>query len=236
MDSEKARYKMYKAKQIFQVITISKAGQVHYFQLRLPRHAIQVAALEYDITLLGGSNGATEAVGGTGATGGTDGTGGMNGTDGTGGTDGTSGTEPSLPLKPINFNWQNKPSLLLGQLKLQSMEQARQVYTEWIRSFTWNNGLQPQGVFPLEPNAGLVKSKPQRLTVPAKSTVLKGIYQDQYLATTARGLAYRLKICVWVFVNEPSTSLKYECLDYSRLELIPLAPSLPNPLPTKNTK
>jgi hypothetical protein len=190
MVKEKVRYKMYKAIQIFHSIEINSPGQIEHFQIRLPRNTIKVAALDEDVCMRPSLSGSP--------------------------TEEATNFE-QIFRKPIQFNWHLKRQNQMGQLRLQSMESARMIHYGWVTAFKWNNGFSQFGVFPITPNTHLSKSIPQKLFAPAKTTIVKGIYEDTFLQAAPMAGAYQIKLCLWVFTNEKEEHLRYEFLDYESL-------------------
>lgn len=189
---------------LVQSFLISKPEQVHHFQIRLPRNAKQVVAIDYDVivkTFVKTSSTVTGAL-----------------TGHSGGIiipkEANPNTNPETPHKnSIDFNWNVSTNPSIGKLKLQSLETANIFYSEWIKLLEWNIGVYANGIFPYKPHTLLQKQVPKLVEVSTQTTMLNGLYEDVFLNKDNAVKSYLIKVCVWLEMNEPSNGVDFEFIN-----------------------
>ena len=190
---------------------ITKPGQVFRFQVRLPRNARQVVAIDYDVFFKDTakrSSGLVEA----------------QAVPGEAVIPDKIPTAPNIkklleqpppeirkPM-PIDFLGNRNTNPVLGLLKLQSLEKANIFYVEWLKAFEWNIGIGRMGIFPVNPYTLLKKQNPKRLEVVPQTTILNGLYEDSLMIDTKGEYTYTIKIMVWLEMNEESKGVDFEFL------------------------
>lgn len=191
---------MNRHRMIVQSFLINKTEQVHHFQIRLPRNAKQVVAIDYDVIVKEFSTTNTLTANTTGH---------FNNTSIPNETN--PNFNPDLPrTNSIDFNWTGRTNPSIGKLKLQSLETANIFYSEWIKLLEWNIGINANGIFPNKPYTLLQKQKPLAVEVSPQTTLLNGLYEDTFLNTSNAVKSYVVKVCVWLEMNELSNGIEFE--------------------------
>ncbi len=215
MEKEKPMPNTNRHRMIVQSFVISKPEQVHHFQIRLPRNAKQVVAIDYDVFVKATGTTATHTMS----------TGDVSVLGNT--LESAIAIPKSLPIGLGNsteittsegttsdmlFNWNSTINPSIGTLKLQSLETANIFYSEWIKLLEWNNGFTSNGVLTHNPYSLLQKQKPKQVEVSPQTTLLNGLYEDFFLTKTNRISGYMVNVCVWLEMNEPSNGVEFEFL------------------------
>jgi hypothetical protein len=112
----------------------------------------------------------------------------------------------------IQFNWSSNMNPIVGRLKLQSLEKANIIYSEWLKLLEWNIGIKTNGIFPINPFTLLQKQLPKQVEVSPQTTILNGLYQDSILKSTNGNFNYTIKIFVWLEMNEENKGIEFEFL------------------------
>lgn len=198
---------LHRARASYHFLKVNKPGQIKRAQIRLPWNAIRILAVDYDVRLISAA--------GSGSGGSPDGTGTPPSSPprGESGAGGLPPTERPV-IQPIGFNWESAPIPTLGQLRLQSMEKARLFYNEWIKASRWDNGFQSDGVFPYQIQSRLEKPRPLMVDVPKSTTIIRVLYEDQFLRTGGLYPEYILNIVLWVETDQAAKGVNYECLTH----------------------
>ncbi len=190
---------------------ISKPEQVYHFQMRLPRNAKQVVAIDYDVMIKSVTNRAflnEVAVVASAVI--------------SQSLNTISIANPkeqpisinaeTIKTNSIQFNWTSKQNPVIGNLKLQSFETANIFYKEWIKLLEWNNGLTTNSLFPNQATTLLQKQYPLCVEVSPQTTMINGLYEDVLLTKTNKVKSYEVKVFVWLEMKEPSNGVEYEFL------------------------
>jgi len=204
-------YKMNRHRMIVHSFSISKPEQVHHFQIRLPRNAKQVVAIDYDlfVNAIARTNGVkADTLGVPKAE--------VN-TNTINETvvpreQNANGTNESKRTNHINFIWDNKSNPVAGRLKLQSLEKANIFYSQWLKALEWNIGINDNGIFPINPYTLLNKVKPIQVEVPPQTTILNGLYEDTVLKNAKENFSYKVKVFVWLEMKEDSKGVEFDFL------------------------
>ena len=211
MEKEKPMPNTNRHRMIVQSFVISKPEQVHHFQMRLPRNAKQVIAVDYDVFIKSSPVGIKTVIGRE-INSPADNTGLANEMALPKPTPIGIGTPTEVATNSILFNWNSTINPSIGTLKLQSLETANIFYSEWIKLLEWNNGIYLNGIFPHQAYSLLQKQKPKQVEVSPQTTLLNGLYEDVFLTKTNRVSRYQVNVCVWLEMNEPSNGVEYEFL------------------------
>lgn len=112
----------------------------------------------------------------------------------------------------IEFNYSSTMNPTVGRLKLQSLEKANIIYSEWLKLLEWNIGIKPGGIFPINPFTLLQKQMPKQVEVSPQTTILNGLYEDNILKSTNGNFNYTIKVLVWLEMNEDSKGVEFDFL------------------------
>lgn len=205
---------MKRARVIIKEINITKQGEVHHFQMKLPKNAIRIIAVETDVRIDAIDKKAVE----TSAV-------------------ATAEIIPKLkiitpmqrsnimlastlelsainvknPLPPF-LSWTRTKNPTLGRLKLQSLERANIFYEEWV-TFVWlNGGIEDMsyGLFPISPYTLNKNTMPRKVDVPNTTTVINGLFTDSIGMYLKQNLTYTIKIFVWVETTEDNDGVVFD--------------------------
>lgn len=214
MEKEKPMLKSNGHKMMVQSFLISKPEQVHHFQMRVPRNAKQIVAIDYDVfvkSIFSKNTIANATVVGH-----------LNETQTEILNQNTNPKEIIAEVVPIsdvtkapshiNFNWTSRNNQSIGKLKLQSLETANIFYSQWIKLLEWNNGVGYNGIFPNNAFTLLQKQAPRLVNVSPQTTILSGLYEDAFLGKTNSMTSYKVNVCVWLEMNEEANGIDYEFL------------------------
>ncbi len=211
MEKERAMYKTNRHRMIVHSFTIGKPEQVHHFQIRLPRNAKQVVAIDYDlfVNAIGKREGVKADI--VVAPKVETNTNGINETV-VPREQNANGTIESDRTNHIKFILDSKSNPVAGRLKLQSLEKANIFYCEWLKALEWNIGINNNGIFPFNPFTLLNKVKPIQVEVPPQTTILNGFYEDTILKNVRENFGYKVKVFVWLEMKEDSKGVEFDFL------------------------
>lgn len=204
MEKEKPMPNTNRHRMIVYAFVINKPEQVHHFQIRLPRTAKQVVAIDYDVFVKGTS---IQQAGEIKAP----------------AKDQVNQVVIPIELNPImipqlektnsvQFTWTGRINPTIGKLKLQSLESANIFYTEWLKLLEWNIGFVINGIFPHQPYTLSQKQKPLHVEVSPQTTMLNGLYEDVILKKSTTLSSYQVNVCVWLEMNEEAKGVEFEFL------------------------
>lgn len=172
-------------------VTITKAGQIKLFQIKLPKTAKRIIAVDTDIrllqTLIGvphpGVPGVIEPASDKGAVG---------------------------SARELIPNLDFKPSQAVGELLLQSLEKANIFYSTIVRMDEANGGFgdASAGLFPASPYVNKGKMTPKKVNLNCNTTLIQAMFKDRFGAALKADVNYTLKVFVWVEMK--STNSKPE--------------------------
>jgi hypothetical protein len=176
---------MSRARLIVKEVVIQKQGEVHFFQIRLPKNATHILGIETDVFM--GS--VLETDGGSAG----------------------SGLPVEVNRHPF-LKWSSKTSPVIGKLKLQSMDRYSIFFETWI-PFVFLNASLPDmsfGGFPKSPYSLIVKSNPKPISIPCSNTIINGLFTDEIGSRKNTDMNYRVKVFVWVQTNEPANGVVFD--------------------------
>lgn len=180
-----------RARVIIKEITISKQGEVQFFQIRLPKNVTRIIGVDTDIILISAI--ASQA-------------------DGSIRPDKGSGIPLAEVTKTPFLKWTAKSSPTMGKLKLQSLDRHN-IFFETSLSFIYLNSSMPEmryGYFPNSPYSLNRNAYPKPVDVPVSNTTVNGLFTDSIGARMQSDIAYRVKIFLWIETNEASNGVQYD--------------------------
>lgn len=171
--------------------SITKAGQVKHFQIKLSKHAFKIVGIETDVFLKSRS-----------------------------GKDGVA-AYAKAEIKTIESyvaraevrkeGYYN----VAGKLKLQSMEKENIFFSDWVRASVFYEGFFKLGAFRIHSGLKDIRGKtaPKKVDVPVESTVINALYHDTIGKHLKQDISYTLKVFVWMETNEQANGVAFEFLN-----------------------
>ncbi|MBL7910078.1 MAG: hypothetical protein JNJ41_03340 [Bacteroidia bacterium] len=171
--------------------SITKAGQVKHFQIKLSKHAFKIVGIETDVFLK--SRSGKEVIAPLAMP-----------------EIKTLETLVSAREPRRKEGYYN----VAGKLKLQSMEKENIFFSDWVKaSIFYEEFKQPKA---FEIHSGLKdirgKTAPKKVDVPVESTIINALYHDNIGKFYKQDLSYTLKVFVWMEVNEQQNGVAFEFL------------------------
>lgn len=186
---------MGRARLIVKEIEISKQGEVKFFQIRLPKNAIKVIAVEHDILMIS----ALELP-----------------------IDIFANDSGHVEVSKTPFlKWNTKTNPTVGKLKLQNMDRSNIFFEAWL-SFIFLNGSMPDlsyGLFPKSPYSSNVSSKPKRVDVACTNSLINGMFTDTIGIRQNKHMNYKVKVFVWVETTDKTQGVVYDFEQKKGLEV-----------------
>lgn len=179
---------MKRARLIIKELYIQKQGEVHFFQMRLPRNAVRIIGVETDAFMLSAYTIPVES----------------------------SGVNPDGTISSVNrtpfLKWREKENPVLGKLKLQSLDRNGIFFENWLTLITYKAGLPDMigGLFPKNPHTLNNNLQLRSLNISCSNLLLNGLFEDAIGKKENRDLNYKLKVLLWVEINEEANGLKYD--------------------------
>jgi hypothetical protein len=188
---------MSRARLIVKQITIQKRGEINFFQIRLPKNVVRITGIETDVIM--------QSVIETDASGGAP-------------SGGSGGVRPDGTVGGVEVNrrpfmvWRTTSNPIVGRLKLQNMDRHNIFFESWL-PFVFLNAAMPDmsiGLFPKSPYSLIVKSEPEKLSVPVSNNIIHGFFADDIGIRKTADIRYTVRVFVWVQTTEPNHGVVYE--------------------------
>ena len=171
--------------------SITKAGQVKHFQIKLSKHAFKIVGIETDV-FFKSRTGKEVAV-----------------------PFATVGIKNMERVTPVREARNERPYNVAGKLKLQSMEKENIFFEDWVKASVFYEGFKQPKAF--EIHSGLKdirgKTSPKKVDVPVISTIINALYHDNIGKYYKQDISYMLKVFVWMEVNEQQNGVAFEFLN-----------------------
>lgn len=170
--------------------SITKAGQVKHFQIKLSKHAFKIVGIETDVffkTRSGKEVTVPLAV------------------------PEIKSVEVLAPARePRKDGYYN----VAGKLKLQSMEKENIFYSDWVKASIFCEEFKQPKAFEIHSGLKDIRGKtaPKKVDVPVESTIINALYHDNIGKFYKQDLSYTLKVFVWMEVNEQQNGVTFEFL------------------------
>ena len=184
--------------------SITKAGQVKHFQIRLLKQAFKIVGIETDVfaqTKFRQGDAATYPYGNE------------NGTVIPKMEHGI--TIPDFTASAVSPIAQLPNSNVVGKITLQSMERENIFFSDWVKASVFYEGfIQPTS---FQVHVGLKdirgKTTPKKVDVPVESTIINAMYRDNIGKQTKQDISYTLKVFVWIETNGEANGVAFEFLN-----------------------
>ena len=187
---------MNRARVIVKEISILKKGEVHFFQIRLPKNTIRIRGVEYDAFMLSQLAAATpaEPAGPTVPSG------------------GISGGVSHQPVRTTFLKWTPTTNPTLGKLKLQNLDAHNLFYETWVPFMLYGGGMPDlsYGLFPKSPYTLNTNGKPKHVDLSCNNQVINGMFEDAIGSKQNADLNYRLKVFIWIETSENANGVIYD--------------------------
>jgi hypothetical protein len=124
--------------------------------------------------------------------------------------------EPTYERKQngSSLSWSSSGNLILGKLKLKSMERTNIFYEEWVRFIKFDAGIpdfltQVYTYNPLSLNRNKMSKK---VDVPIETTVIQGIFESAIGEAQKErfNIALKIKIMIWVETDEDANGIEFD--------------------------
>ncbi len=171
--------------------TITKAGQVTHFQVKLSKHAFKIVGIETDVLLK--SRSGKEVI--------------------------APSAMPEIKTlealvtarEPRIEGYYN----VAGKLKLQSMEKENIFFSDWVKASVFYEGFKQPKAFEIHSGLKDIRGKtaPKKVDVPVESTIINAIYLDTIGKFHKQDLLYTLKVFVWIETSENQNGVTFEFLN-----------------------
>ena len=188
---------MKRVRVIITEINITKLGQVHHFQIKLPKNTTCICGIETDVRIdsidfksLIKNGVVAELV--------------------------TKPFESTLEVHPF-LNWGKLKNPTLGRLKLQSLERSHIFYSDWVKCIWLNGGIDDMsnGLFPVNPYSLNKPTKPRKVDLPVSTTLINGLFIDSIGLYYKKHLTYSVKIFVWIETTEEANGVVYDFQNFT---------------------
>lgn len=170
--------------------SITKAGQVKHFQIKLSKHAFKIVGIETDVFLKSrsGKDGVTLST-----------------------LAEIKSAEMFVPKRELRKEGYYN---VAGKLKLQSMEKENIFYSDWVKASIFYEEFKSPKAFEIHSGLKDVRGKtaPKKVDVPVESTIINALYHDNIGRFYKQDLSYTLKVFVWMEVNEQQNGVTFEFL------------------------
>ena len=160
-------------------VEITKAGQVKNFQIKLPKNAKAITAVDTDVRIKNRMEIIIRDI-----------------------------PTEVLPIKSLIpaikqmtfLTWVNGINKVMGRIKLQSLERANIFYADWVYSNDLDGGIGNflGSIYPTSPYTLLKMPEAKKVDVTSDTTVVNGIYRDYYGVSLNRDIAYIIKVFLWI--------------------------------------
>jgi hypothetical protein len=170
--------------------SITKAGQVKHFQIKLSKHAYKIVGIETDVFLKSRSGKdvitplATAEI--------------------------KPIESPVLKAEERREGYYN----VAGKLKLQSMEKENIFFSDWVKASVFFEEFKQSKAFEIHSGLKDIRGKtaPKKVDVPVESTIINALYHDNIGKFYKQDITYTLKVFVWMEVNEQQNGVTFEFL------------------------
>lgn len=173
--------------------SITKAGQVKHFQIKLSKHAYKIVGIETDVFLKSRSGKEIIAPAATA-------------------TVEIKPTEIFVPARELRKEGYYN---VAGKLSLQSMERENIFFSDWVRASVFYEGFLKSNSFQIHTGLKDIRGKtaPQKVDVPVESTIINALYHDNIGKHLKQDVSYTLKVFVWMETNEQQNGVAFEFLN-----------------------
>jgi hypothetical protein len=181
---------MNRARVIVKEISIQKKGEVHFFQIRLPKNVIRIRGIEYDAFMLSALPVAPvephDPVN----------------------PDGT----VSEPQRTTFLKWTSYINPILGKLKLQNLDRSNIFFDHWIAFQHYASGMPDMsfGLFQKNPYTLNQNPIPKNINLQCSNHLVNGMYEDNIGLRQNADLSYKVKVFVWIETAEDAMGVKYD--------------------------
>lgn len=174
---------MNRVRVIVKEISIRQKGEVHFFQIRLPRNATRIRGIEYDAFLISPLSAGPPPE-----------------------------STVSLPNRMPFLKWKLANNPILGKLKLQSPDRNNLFFGTWLSFQHYQSGIPDMsfGLFPKSPYTLNRSTWPKRLDQACSIHVINGMFEDQIGLRQDIDLEYRIKVFVWIETTEEAKGVQYD--------------------------
>ncbi|MCD6068908.1 MAG: hypothetical protein K0S33_3734 [Bacteroidetes bacterium] len=193
---------MSRARLIIKEFTIRRQGEIHFFQVRLPKNATHIIGIETDALMITPLDVSPPPLG-----------------DG----------RPEDPMPPAAapanrtpfLKWNDKSNPVIGKLKLQSLDRHNIFFETWV-PFVHFSAAMPDmsyGLFPKSPHTLILPTGPRTVGIPCNNTVVYGMYSDSIGEERKMEIRYKVKVFVWVQTTEADKGVRYGFETKRKLEV-----------------
>jgi len=112
------------------------------------------------------------------------------------------------------LSWGSSGNLILGKLKLKSMERTNIFYEEWVRFIKLDAGIPDflTQVYAYNPLSLNRNKMPKKVDVPIDTTVIQGIFESAIGEAQKErfNIGLKIKIMIWVETDEDANGIEFD--------------------------
>jgi hypothetical protein len=117
-----------------------------------------------------------------------------------------------MAKQPTYLSWTAKKNPALGKLKLASMECSGIFFTTWVHYIAFDAGYKDidASPFPVSPYTLNRNSTGKRVSVPGRTTMVRGSFTDCIGDQLGKDISYTVKIYLWVETTEEANGIAFD--------------------------
>lgn len=185
---------MKRARVIIKEIRITRQGEIKNFQIKVPKNATRIIAIDTDVRInpkrFSAERGKPEQSP----------------------VEASAGVSIEGNSKQPYLFWNPGVNPPLGKLKLRSRERTNIFYEHWLHFIQFNGGIPNMSMelFNLNPASLNKNTLPKTVDVPKETTLINGLFEEYFGKLIKQDIDYTIKVFVWIETEEDADGVVFE--------------------------